>query len=107
MKVTVQRLAGRGSREAGTGPYEKNGYNADLSAGQDDVMAGRYQPIPGASPQLMDLLSKMSLGDLRCRLGSWAVKTCKHDPSSVLLGGFWRIELLTSLGVTCSGGASP
>eukprot|EP00913_Durusdinium_trenchii_P022615 g21239.t1 len=44
---------------AGTGPYEKNGYNADLSAGQDDVMAGRYQPIPGASPQLMDLLSKM------------------------------------------------
>ena len=25
-------------------------------------MAGRYPPIPGASPQLMDLLSKMFLG---------------------------------------------
>ena len=29
---------------------------------QEDVMAGRYPPIPGASPQLTDLLSKMLPG---------------------------------------------
>ena len=29
---------------------------------QDDVMSGRFQPIPGASAPVMDLLTKMNLG---------------------------------------------
>lgn len=40
---------------------------------EEDVMAGRYPPIPGASPQLTDLLSKMLVVNPAARLDTNAV----------------------------------